>query len=318
MSATTAVMTIVARAHSPIGSLYGGLIPSHSANLAGIILYAIAWAYHTVVGIYYKQWWFFIAWFIGCGLETAGYVGRFESSTDITNMNDFLVQIICLTLAPAFFMGGVYYLLAKLAMVYGPEFSLLKPMHYSLIFIICDLISIVIQAAGGGLAAIAVENNKNTAPGTHVMVAGMAFQVCSMVTFILLFGHFMYRVYTNEGKRQFNPDYTHLRSKLSFRLLPFAMSWCVLCVFIRCVYRVIELSEGWTGFLIVNERFFLVLDGLFIYLGVLGLSFVHPGFALGRDVIPVKGLHFRNDKSSLASTSSTEMASREQEKEQDV
>jgi hypothetical protein len=81
---------------------------------------------------------------------------------------------------------------------------------------------------------------------------------------------------------------------------------------------VIELAEGWSGFLIVNERFFLVLDGLIIYLGVLGLSLVHPGFALGRDVIPVKGLHFRNVKSSLASTSSSEMASREEGKGEDV
>jgi hypothetical protein len=234
MSATTAVMMIVARDDSQVGSLYGGLIPSHSANLAGIILYAIAWVYHTVVGIYYKQWWFFMTWFIGCGLETAGYIGRFNSSTDITNMDDFLDQIICLTLAPAFFMGGVYYLLAKLAMVYGPEFSLLKPMHYSLVFIICDLISIVIQAAGGGIAAIAVENNDDTTPGTHVMVAGMAFQVFSMVIFILLFGHFMYRVYTNKGKRQFNPVYTHLPNFLSacYRL-PFHG---VFCVFLSDVF----------------------------------------------------------------------------------
>ncbi|ANB12041.1 phospholipid-translocating ATPase RSB1 [Sugiyamaella lignohabitans] len=129
-------------------SLYGGLIPSHSANLAGVILFAIVWAYHTITGVYFRQYWFSTAFFIGAGLETAGYIGRFSSSTDIDNENDFLVQIICLTLAPAFFMGGVYYLLAKLVTIYGQQYSMLKPMHYSLVFILCDLCSIVIQAVG--------------------------------------------------------------------------------------------------------------------------------------------------------------------------
>lgn len=274
------------------GSLYGGLIPSHQANLAGVILFAIAWAYHTVMGLYYKQWWFLVTWFIGCGLETAGYVGRFCSSTDLTNINDFLVQIICLTLAPAFLMGGVYYLLAKLAMVYGPQFSPLKPMHYSLIFILCDLVSIVIQAAGGGLAAVAVQNGENTQPGTHVMVAGMAFQVFSVVLFIGFFSHFMWQIYRNRRSAEFNPEYSALRATRAFKLLPWAIAWCVICVFIRSVYRICELSEGWTGYLIVTERYFLVLDGLFIFLGVLGLSIVYPGFALGREVIAVKGFHW--------------------------
>lgn len=281
-----------------IGSLYGGLVPSHQANLAGLILYAIAWGYHTIVGIYFKQWWFLVAWFVGCGLETAGYVGRFNSSTDITNMNDFLVQIICLTLGPAFLMGGVYYLLAKLAMVYGPQYSPLKPMHYSLIFILCDLSSIIIQAIGGGMAAVAVQNDENTGPGTHVMVAGMAIQVFSVVLFICFFTHFMWTIYRNRHSANFDPQYTNLRAKRAFKLLPWAISWCVLCVFIRSVYRICELAEGWTGYLIETERYFLILDGLFIYFAVLSLSIIHPGFALGREVIPVKGFHWNvKDKS---------------------
>ena len=79
------------------------------------------------------------------------------SSNDMGNLNDFLDQIICLTIAPAFFTGGVYYLLAKLVVIYGEKYSLLKPMQYSIIFITCDVISLVVQAIGGTMAATALK-----------------------------------------------------------------------------------------------------------------------------------------------------------------
>lgn len=272
--------------------LYGGKPPDHAANMAGLILYTLAWAYHIGVGLYYRQWWFLVTWFIGLGLETAGYAGRFASSTDVTNENDFMVQIICLTLAPAFLMGGVYYLLGKMAMVYGPDNSPLKPMHYSLIFILCDLFSIIIQGAGGGVSASASDRGKNTKPGTNLTVAGMALQIACLLLFSGFFGHFMWTVHKKRDQSLFNPRYAHIRKRWAFRALPWAISWSVLCVFIRSVYRTAEFADGWSGRLILTERYFLVLDGLFILLAVLGLSVVHPGFAFGKEVIPVKGFHW--------------------------
>jgi len=37
------------------------------------------------------------------------------------------------------------------------------------------------------------------------------------------------------------------------------------------------LSEGWNGFLISHERYFLVLEGLMVILAVLILNVFHPG-----------------------------------------
>lgn len=281
-------------AESPL-NIYG-MLPSRSANLAGLILFTFLWAYHTGM-FYYRQWWFSITFFIGCGLEVAGYIGRWESSYNPLILDDFLVQIICLTLAPAFIMGGIYYLLAKLVTIYGHKFSILKPMHYSLLFILCDLLSIVLQAIGGGMAATAVKGSEDTDTGTHIMVAGIAFQVFSMSFFIILFGIFLWRVYkvkrVGNESAEFNPEYEQIRRKKLFKLFPYGIAWCVLMIYIRCIYRVVELAEGWTGYLIQTERYFLVLDGLMVFFGVLGISFIHPGFALGKQVIPVEGLHLK-------------------------
>ena len=60
-------------------------------------------------------------------------------------------------------------------------------MWYSYIFISCDLLSIVLQAIGGGMAASATQNGDSTTSGTHIMVAGLAVQVASMSLFLSAF-----------------------------------------------------------------------------------------------------------------------------------
>lgn len=288
-----------------------GLTPNYNCNLAALILFTILWAYHTGMFIY-KQWWFSIAWWIGAGLEVAGYVGRFKSSSDPYYLDYFLVQIVCLTIAPAFIMGGVYYLLAKFAMIYGEEISRLKPMWYSYIFITCDLLSIVLQAIGGGMAAVALTDNKETDTGTHIMVAGLAVQVAAMSVFFILCTDFVMRIrtYTKNSIAErpelaslspeeldhelFNPKYAHIRNnKPLYPAFIGAIVFCSLCIFVRCIYRLIELAEGWDGYLILHERYFLVLEALIVFLGMLSLSIIHPGVAFdGRSTsIPVKGLH---------------------------
>lgn len=278
-------------------NLYG-LIPNRPANLAALVLFAILWFFQILLGLWYQQWWFGTAFFIACGLETAGYIGRFLSHGDPFNINYFLVQIICLTLAPAFFMGGVYFLLAKFAMIYGNNISRLKPMWYSYIFISCDLCSIILQAIGGGMAATAVQDGDSTTSGTHVMVAGLAVQVASMSLFIVLCVDFFWRV--RQALKQadpLNPDaifeekYAHLRAKRLFKPFLWAIAICTILIYVRCIYRLIELAEGWDGYLILHEPYFLVLEALMVFLAAFVMTVVHPGFVFGRTHIPVKGLH---------------------------
>lgn len=280
------------------GNLYGGMTPSFGGNLALAIVMGIFFILHSSLGFWFKQWWFGIAFFCGCGLEMAGYVGRTLSNNDYTNLNYFLDQIICLTIAPAFIMGGIYYLLGKFIMIFGTQYALLKPMHYSYIFIFCDVVSLVIQAAGGGLAATSLINNESPDNGTHVMVAGLAFQVFSMSFYIFLYLHFFHKIgYLQKSKYQqfkphFNPKYKHLRERKLFYYFPIAVFCAVIFVYVRCIYRVVELAEGWSGFLITHEVYFMILDALMMALSMLFLLIFHPGYILdGRnESIPVKGM----------------------------
>lgn len=57
-----------------------------------------------------------------------------------------------------------------------------------------------------------------------------------------------------------------------------------LFIYVRCIYRVLELSEGWRGYLITHEAFILTLDALMVLLSCLTFIPFHPVFVFGKDV----------------------------------
>ena len=80
-------------------------------------------------------------------------------------------------------------------MLFDPTLSVsrLKPYTYTKIFVSFDLLSLILQAAGGAIASIS--NTKSTTDlGVNVLIAGLAFQVFSLVVFMALCTDFAVRV----------------------------------------------------------------------------------------------------------------------------
>lgn len=279
------------------------------ANIFFLAAFVVAFVAHFALMIPLRYWYFSTALYLGCGCEFAGYIGRVASVGDYSNVNTFLLQFICLTLAPAFIAGGVYYLIGYLCLVYGPHFSPLRPRWYSYIFICCDVLSLVIQALGGGIAAVALNEHKSSDTGTHIMLAGIAFQVVSMSLFIVLYFWFLYRVHfgleekpyaptlknwwtvvimnlkIEELDHMWDPNTSYVRRRKWFRYNQFAILFSILFVYIRCVYRVVELAQGWTGYLITHEEYVLTLDGMMILLASFTLLFLHPFLMFGKKLL---------------------------------
>ena len=63
--------------------------------------------------------------------------------------------LICLTIGPAFLAAAIYLCLARIVKVYGTHFSRIQPRTYTITFVSCDLVSLILQAAGGAIASIA-------------------------------------------------------------------------------------------------------------------------------------------------------------------
>ncbi|KAJ7361096.1 hypothetical protein DFH08DRAFT_800484 [Mycena albidolilacea] len=64
------------------------------------------------------------------------------------------------------------------------------------------------------------------------------------------------------------------------KVLLAGMGFNTLCLFIRAVYRVIELTNGFKGWIIQTQVYSDALDGWMIVFTIVTLNLVHPGFML--------------------------------------
>ncbi|OUM53079.1 hypothetical protein BVG19_g2328 [[Candida] boidinii] len=281
---------------------YYDFIPSLVGNGIFLAVFSIMLAAQFGLMIYTKQWWFGTCYVCGLILEVLGYAARVDGHYDQSKMNLYILQIIGLTISPCFFMAGIYYIFGKIATIYGSQYSRLRPMQYSAFFITSDVIAVFVQGAGGGLASSASGNpNGNPWTGTWVMVGGLIIQVISMTVFLFFWLDFLYclkKARKHGSEREvFEERYYEIRHKKLFVPFLYFYTAATIFVYIRSIYRVAELSEGWTGYLITNEVYVFVLDGMMIALATVALTILYPGIAFGKDShIPVQGVKIGKKK----------------------
>ncbi|GMM27469.1 Rta1 protein [Martiniozyma asiatica (nom. inval.)] len=269
---------------------YNGHSPSLAGNLIIAIIFAVYFIYNLIVGFRYKSWWFMNSWIFGLGLETIGYIGRVCSSNNINSFGAYVMQSSCITLAPCFLMAGIYYLIAQLTIIHGQRYSILKPKQYTWIFIISDVFAILLQASGGGIAA---SNSSDTSSdtGSHIMIGGLAFQVVSMSLFQIFWYLFLYKSfcgYKTYGDDAFNYTYAKIRKGRLYVAFLISVSIAVLTVYVRSIYRTIELAYGFDSFLSYEEIYVMILESLMILIACTLLMICHPAVVFRKVPIDFK------------------------------
>jgi hypothetical protein len=205
-----------------------------------------------------------------------GYGGRIMLNNDPLSPPGFKVQITLLIISPAFISAGIYLTLKHIVINFGEEWSRLRPAWYTYIFITCDIISLALQGAGGGIAASAISGSSQQDVGTNLMIAGVIFQV----VILACFGYFLveYAVRTSRHMNRLTSEAITLFHSTGFRAYMAAIVIAYTGIFIRCVYRIPELTGGWRTELMRNETEFIVLEGVMIVISVLALTVAHPGY----------------------------------------
>lgn len=180
-----------------------------------------------------------------------------------------------------------------------------------------DIISLILQAVGGGGAAVAAQDYKDTESSTRVMLAGILFQLATTTVFVVLAVDFILRVMFHKPypaklhrfmscaclrrkKNRQNAEEKTLpgsdggsvtkpegprdrRDVRKAQLLLAGVAWATLMIYIRGIYRSVELAQGWSGYVITHEVYFIWLDGFIMVLCMAGLAVAHPGFLLPND-----------------------------------
>lgn len=135
--------------------------------------------------------------------------------------------------------------------------SRLPPAAYYYIFIPSDVVSLTLQAAGGGISSSTIGANQ---VGVNITLAGLAFQVASLLLFIAL--SVDYAVRYGRYRKEAGLREVDLVTQRPFRVFVGFLSLSVVCILIRCAYRIAELHQGYGGDIFHDEGLFIGLEGV--------------------------------------------------------
>lgn len=186
----------------------------------------------------------------------------------------FEMQICCLILAPSFFAAALYLTLKDMVRAIGPQFSPIKPRLYPWIFISCDLLSLILQGAGGGTAASA-NTTKVSDDGGHIMLAGIVFQVATFTFLYTLLALFIRNL--RNGRQTMTESQLSVLHSRDFKVFAWGIFIASVGIYLRCIYRIAELAGGWENKIMRDEVSFYVLDGAMCVIAITALTFAYPG-----------------------------------------
>ncbi|KAG5994920.1 hypothetical protein E4U54_003001 [Claviceps lovelessii] len=257
--------------------------PSLAANATFLALFVLIGLVHGYLGYRWRSWGFMVGMLLGCMSEVIGYAGRIMLYNNPFSFAGFMIQIVCLTIAPVFYTASIYVTLSKTILDFAPELSRFNPIFFYWIFIPFDVVCLALQAAGGALSTNSTGEDRT---GVDISMAGLALQVIVLTAFAACFADYMVRYVRSDGARKFD---RRLRSFFG------GLVTATLLILARCAYRVAELKDGYDGHLIHEEAPFIVLEGVLIVLAAVALCFGHPGLVFGREEA-VKGSGFLSEE----------------------
>lgn len=277
-------------------------VPDRNVAICFLTLFAISTSLHLFQSWKYRIWWI-LPTAIFCGVsEIVGWGARLYSSSNPTALIPFDIQISSTITGPTPLIAANFVILEYLIKILGTRFSRLSPRMYMIIFVTCDVISLSIQGAGGTIAGIAAGNGEDPTTGGNVMLIGIIIQMVAITLFIFTATEFFYRyAYDKPYHKAASGDmekskgfYSSSGMEPRLKIACYALAFSTTCLFIRAVYRTIELTDGWNGRIIATQVYFNVLDGGMVTLAIYTLNIFHPGML----VLPMMHRYSQNNEST--------------------
>ncbi|KAE8315771.1 RTA1 like protein [Aspergillus transmontanensis] len=210
--------------------------PSKAAGILFVVLFLILSVIHTCRLLKIRTW-LFIPLVTGTWFESVGYIGR------------VLIYMI---------LGGIIHL------VKAAKLAIIRVTWMTKIFVAGDLLSFLMQASGAGTM---VSNSKST--GENIILGGLFIQ-------IVFFGFFLISALVFQRRLARRPTSESADHNIPWQKQMFALHFSSLLILIRSGFRVAEYIQGSDGFLLQNEVFMYVYDGLLILFVTVIFLAIHP------------------------------------------
>ncbi|CAH0045991.1 unnamed protein product [Clonostachys solani] len=222
-------------------------IPSLPAAAVFVAVFVILTVAHAWKMIRYSMW-FCIPFFVGGFFEVVGYVGRAVAHNATGELIPYVLQSTFLLLAPILFAASLYMTLSRvIRAVDGAHCSIIPPRWLTVIFVVGDCISFIVQATGAGLRIMAGQGKSDIDPnlGSYIIVGGLIFQ-------IIVFGIFIFT-----GLRfhvLFQKDPAAIRAEsIPWQGILYMLFMTSAAVMMRNIFRVVEYAMGADGYLFTVE-----------------------------------------------------------------
>ncbi|KAJ4464586.1 RTA1 like protein-domain-containing protein [Lentinula lateritia] len=263
-----------------------GYKPTLSICLLFLCLFGISSLIHFSQALCYRKWFFLYTAVLAGLVEILGWSGRLWSNQNLPNSTAFTMQITCTIMGPTALLAANFIILAGIIRKIGDCYCRLSPRLYSIIFLSCDFIALAVQGGGGGIASATSYSALNK-QGAHIMLAGIVFQLVVIICYMVLAIEFFWRYSRGTPVLSGSGVVSKLSTKVAVdeqdRLMIYALILNTTCLFIRAIYRTIELTDGFHGKIIRTQWLFNVFDGAMIVLAMYAFNVAHPGRLLVED-----------------------------------
>ncbi|KAG1752732.1 RTA1-like protein [Suillus paluster] len=188
-----------------------------------------------------------------------GFGFRFALHYNPDSLGIFIAEYLMIVLSPCFFIAADYILFGRLARDIDCTHHVLLPVRWvTLIFVMSDVTTFIIQAAGASMTTST--NSSSASVGRHIFLAGLVVQLVSILFFCIVYVRFLYKlraeeqaIWMRDSKQRWNSDW---------RTLAAALAVSCICILIRSCYRVAEIAQGSNGSLSASEAAFYLGDTL--------------------------------------------------------
>ncbi|KZP31384.1 RTA1-like protein [Athelia psychrophila] len=272
--------------------------PTEYVCVLFVSLFGLSTLIHAGQMVRYRMWWLIPTVLLAGVAEIIGWSARLWSSQNPVLKMPYVIQITTTIIAPTPLVAANFLILGAVIRRLGVQYSRLSPKWYTIVFCTFDVVSLVAQAVGGAMASAAL-TPVVAEKGAHIMLGGIVFQMFSITVYVLFAMEYFWRYFSDKPlshKAALAEDETRSAPDKGVKIMMAALSFDTLCIFIRAVYRTIELANGWTGHVIETQVYFNACDGAMIVLAIYTLNFFHPGrllnepTRLGHDAVqPEKG-----------------------------
>jgi RTA1 like protein len=257
--------------------------PSFGAAVTFSCLFGVVSIAHIVQAIIHKKPFSWIL-IMGCLWECGGYIFRSLAVTAQKHIGWLTAQSLLILLAPLWINAFVYMLLGRMVQFFLDERRVcrVKAKHFTWIFVSLDILSFIVQGAGG------IMTNQQDMPqvqkdGLNVYMGGLGIQQLFIIIFTYLAIRFQKKLALQEqrnlGAGQ-GVSMTEFRSPHQARKLLKTVYLVLGLITLRIIFRLIEFSQGTDSYLNTHEWFPYVFDAVPMLAATIVFHVVHPGSIL--------------------------------------